>query len=205
MLDLELLRSPSFLLLAFGGGKEIKQKHNATKHVGFLTMCGFFVPFMYVSRAAEASGIEESSARFLVSIIGIVNIVSRVMCGCVSLRTITRHCEFISLQLAERSSESKRAHRAQCGGNSGWSRHDRRAFLQLLLDVRRLLRVFRHRHWLFISHVLVDFVTNFQHALARCAPLYALNCLVSRSSQVPTAFSCCSWALLHSLVRLLRV
>ncbi len=66
MLDVSLLRSPSFLVLALGG---------------FLTMSGFFVPFVYLPRQAEHFGHSKEQATFLVSVLGITNIVARVVSG----------------------------------------------------------------------------------------------------------------------------
>ncbi|XP_076392612.1 monocarboxylate transporter 12 isoform X2 [Megachile rotundata] len=69
MLDLSLLKSPSFLILAISGG---------------LTMMGFYTPFMYVPDRAIRAGVEPSTAMFLVSVIGIGNTVGRVVCGLAS-------------------------------------------------------------------------------------------------------------------------
>ncbi|XP_050589766.1 monocarboxylate transporter 12-B isoform X3 [Bombus affinis] len=69
MLDLSLLKSPSFLILAISGG---------------LTMMGFYTPFMYVPDRAQLAGIEASTAMFLVSVIGIGNTIGRVVCGLAS-------------------------------------------------------------------------------------------------------------------------
>lgn len=69
MLDFKLLKSPSFLLLAIGGA---------------FTMMGFYIPFMYLSGRAVASGINEATAIWLVSTIGIANTVGRVLCGVLS-------------------------------------------------------------------------------------------------------------------------
>lgn len=69
MLDFKLLKSPSFLLLAIGGA---------------FTMMGFYIPFMYLSGRAIASGINEATAIWLVSTIGIANTVGRVLCGVLS-------------------------------------------------------------------------------------------------------------------------
>ena len=74
MVDVKLLKSPSFLLLAFGG---------------FLTMCGFFVPFIYLGRQAIAVGIPKSQATMLVSVLGVVNIVARICCGCGVTRNVS--------------------------------------------------------------------------------------------------------------------
>lgn len=68
MLDYSLLKSPSFLLLAFGG---------------FLTMMGFYVPYMYLAdRAKETMPVEMTV--WLLSTIGIANTVGRVLCGIIS-------------------------------------------------------------------------------------------------------------------------
>ncbi|XP_076637809.1 monocarboxylate transporter 14 isoform X2 [Colletes latitarsis] len=69
MLDLSLLKSPSFLILAISGG---------------LTMMGFYTPFMYVPDRAKLAGIDQSTAMFLVSVIGIGNTIGRVVCGVAS-------------------------------------------------------------------------------------------------------------------------
>lgn len=69
MLDVSLLKSPSFLILAISG---------------FLTMMGFYVPFMYLKDRAEMNGISTSTAVFLVSAVGIANTVGRVLCGIIS-------------------------------------------------------------------------------------------------------------------------
>ncbi|KAI4487264.1 PREDICTED: uncharacterized protein LOC106793402 [Polistes canadensis] len=69
MLDISLLKSPSFLILAISGG---------------LTMMGFYTPFVYLPDRAKMAGIEPSSAMFLVSVIGIGNTIGRVVCGLAS-------------------------------------------------------------------------------------------------------------------------
>lgn len=72
MLDMTLLKSPSFMLLAISG---------------FLCMMGFFVPFMYLQkRTADIPGWGENGAdgAFLVSAIGISNTVARILCGFLS-------------------------------------------------------------------------------------------------------------------------
>ncbi|KAK0077459.1 hypothetical protein PV325_003938 [Microctonus aethiopoides] len=70
MLDLNLLKSPSFLILAISGG---------------LTMMGFFTPFTYLpDRAETAFKLDKTTAGLLVSVIGIANTVGRVACGLAS-------------------------------------------------------------------------------------------------------------------------
>jgi len=69
MLDVSLLKNVSFMLLAFSG---------------FFTMTGFFVPFVYITKRAEAAGIDGDHATFLVSAIGIFNTVARLVCGFLS-------------------------------------------------------------------------------------------------------------------------
>ncbi|CAG5134290.1 unnamed protein product [Candidula unifasciata] len=49
----------------------------------FFCMIGFYVPFVYVPDRAKQIGIEEDSAAFLLSIIGITNTVGRVLTGVV--------------------------------------------------------------------------------------------------------------------------
>lgn len=69
MLDLTLLKSPSFMLLALSG---------------FLTMMGFFVPFMFMKDRAVDAKMEEKTAAFTVAAIGISNTVARIVCGVLS-------------------------------------------------------------------------------------------------------------------------
>ncbi|KAI5726349.1 hypothetical protein M8J76_001091 [Diaphorina citri] len=69
MLDMSLLSSPSFLILCLSG---------------FITMMGFYVPFMYIKERAVLSGMSSKQAMLLVSVIGITNTVGRVVCGLVT-------------------------------------------------------------------------------------------------------------------------
>lgn len=69
MLDVSLLKSPSFILLALSG---------------FFTMMGFFVPFLYLTSRAVGEGMNENIALFLVSAIGISNTIARIVCGLLS-------------------------------------------------------------------------------------------------------------------------
>lgn len=69
MLDMSLLRSPTFMLLSLSG---------------FITMMGFYVPFMYVTDRAERSDMDPSMPVWLVPTIGITNTIGRVVCGMVS-------------------------------------------------------------------------------------------------------------------------
>lgn len=82
MLDTTLLKSPSFLILAASG---------------FLTLSCFFVPFMFIGRnktddvrsctytvsgaLARQRGVDESQTKYLVMLLGMVNLVARVLCG----------------------------------------------------------------------------------------------------------------------------
>lgn len=68
MLDLTLLKSPSFMLLALSG---------------FLTMMGFFVPFLFMKDRAVA-GMKEDTAAYTVAAIGISNTIARIVCGVLS-------------------------------------------------------------------------------------------------------------------------
>ncbi|XP_075168388.1 monocarboxylate transporter 9 [Haematobia irritans] len=69
MLDVTLLKSPSFMLLAFSG---------------FLTMMGFFVPFTFLKPRAVFAGMEESGALQVVSAIGYFNTIARIFCGSIT-------------------------------------------------------------------------------------------------------------------------
>ncbi|CAN7982454.1 unnamed protein product [Ixodes hexagonus] len=71
MLDVSLLTSPTFMTLAISG---------------FLTLAGFFIPFMYIVDKAILSGISPDKAAFILSAIGITNTVGRVFSGWVSDR-----------------------------------------------------------------------------------------------------------------------
>ncbi|XP_023213095.1 uncharacterized protein LOC111615885, partial [Centruroides sculpturatus] len=71
MLDLSLLTSPTFILLAVSG---------------FLTLAGFFVPFIYIIDRAVLIGISDEDATILLSTIGITNTVGRVFSGWMSDR-----------------------------------------------------------------------------------------------------------------------
>ncbi|KAL0275611.1 UNVERIFIED_CONTAM: hypothetical protein PYX00_003413 [Menopon gallinae] len=65
MLDLSLLKSPSFMLLCASG---------------FLTLFGFFVPFMFLTDRATTA-MDRAEAVWLISTIGITNTVGRILCG----------------------------------------------------------------------------------------------------------------------------
>ncbi|XP_022648692.1 monocarboxylate transporter 12-like isoform X3 [Varroa jacobsoni] len=69
MLSFNLLKSPSFWILALSG---------------FLTMMGFFIPFLYLCKAATSKGVEKDKAVVLLAVIGITNTAGRVFCGWVS-------------------------------------------------------------------------------------------------------------------------
>lgn len=69
MLDLSLLKSPSFMLLAVSG---------------FLTMMGFFIPFMFMADRATNGGMDKSIAALTVSAIGVSNTLARIVCGVIS-------------------------------------------------------------------------------------------------------------------------
>lgn len=69
MLDISLLKSPSFVLLSISGS---------------FTLMGFYVPFMYSTERAEHRGMNSSLAIWLVSTIGIANTFGRVICGVLS-------------------------------------------------------------------------------------------------------------------------
>lgn len=69
MLDMTLLKSLSFMLLAISG---------------FFTMLGFFVPFMYITQRAVAGGMDPDVSLYIVSAIGISNTIARIVCGFLS-------------------------------------------------------------------------------------------------------------------------
>ncbi|KAI4458177.1 monocarboxylate transporter [Holotrichia oblita] len=69
MLDISLLKSPSFVLLSISGA---------------FTMMGFYVPFMYLTERAEYRHMHPSFSMWLVSTIGIANTIGRVICGVLS-------------------------------------------------------------------------------------------------------------------------
>lgn len=69
MLDVSLFKSLTFVILTLAG---------------FFTMLGFFVPFMYVKDRGLANDMSEDSTGWLVSTIGVANIVGRVVCGLIS-------------------------------------------------------------------------------------------------------------------------
>ncbi|CAD7002481.1 unnamed protein product [Ceratitis capitata] len=69
MLDVSLLKDPVFMLIGISN---------------IFGMAGLYVPFVYLVDAAKKDGIEENSASFLLSIIGITNTFGRVICGYVA-------------------------------------------------------------------------------------------------------------------------
>lgn len=69
MLDMTLLKSPSFMLLAVSG---------------FLTMMGFFIPFMFMKERGVDGGMDPNTAQWTISAIGISNTVARIICGVLS-------------------------------------------------------------------------------------------------------------------------
>ncbi|KHJ40252.1 hypothetical protein D918_09695 [Trichuris suis] len=71
LIDFKLLRSPSFLLFVFSC---------------FLASVGFNVPYLYLPRQAEMLGNSAELSSLLLSIIGIVNTIGRVVCGWIADR-----------------------------------------------------------------------------------------------------------------------
>ncbi len=51
---------------------------------GFLTMMGFFVPFMFMKDRAMKAEMDASTAGFTIAAIGISNTVARIVCGVLS-------------------------------------------------------------------------------------------------------------------------
>ncbi|XP_026473866.1 monocarboxylate transporter 14 isoform X2 [Ctenocephalides felis] len=72
MLDMNLMRSPSFLLLAFSG---------------FFTMMGYLIPFLYIAQRNKTSGMTDDETAWLLSTIGISNTLTRVICGVLASNT----------------------------------------------------------------------------------------------------------------------
>ncbi|XP_054272035.1 monocarboxylate transporter 13 isoform X2 [Macrosteles quadrilineatus] len=69
MLDINLLTSPTFLLLCISG---------------FITMMGFYIPFMFLTDRAKTAGMDPDLAQWLLSTIGITNTLGRIFCGIVT-------------------------------------------------------------------------------------------------------------------------
>ncbi|KAL7294650.1 hypothetical protein TKK_0011953 [Trichogramma kaykai] len=69
MLDVNLLKSPSLLILALSG---------------CLTMMGFYTPFVHIDKRAGRAGIDSNTATLLISVIGIGNTIGRIGLGYVS-------------------------------------------------------------------------------------------------------------------------
>lgn len=69
LLDVSLFKSPTFVILAVSG---------------FVTMLGFFVPFVYVQHRAAENKMNPEAIEWLVSAIGVANIVGRLVCGMIS-------------------------------------------------------------------------------------------------------------------------
>lgn len=69
MLDMELLKNPAFALIC------------ASNVIG---MMGFCIPFMYIADSAVLKGIDKDKAAFLLSLIGITNMLGRLLFGWLS-------------------------------------------------------------------------------------------------------------------------
>uniref|UniRef100_A0A915AW10 Major facilitator superfamily (MFS) profile domain-containing protein n=1 Tax=Parascaris univalens TaxID=6257 RepID=A0A915AW10_PARUN len=69
MLDISLFTSPSFIILAISG---------------FLTLCCLFVPFIYLGEQASQIGVSKERQAFLLTSLGVTNIVGRILCGIIS-------------------------------------------------------------------------------------------------------------------------
>jgi len=52
----------------------------------FFVFSGFFTPFLYITKVAEENGIPKEKAAFLISIVGIVNIPTRMLFGFIADR-----------------------------------------------------------------------------------------------------------------------
>ncbi|BFZ25529.1 hypothetical protein BsWGS_28568 [Bradybaena similaris] len=66
MFDIRLLLSPVFALLVLSS---------------FVTLLAFYIPFFYLPDKGELVGMSDSSATFLLSIVGITNTIGRLLCG----------------------------------------------------------------------------------------------------------------------------
>ncbi|XP_077563614.1 monocarboxylate transporter 5 isoform X3 [Haemaphysalis longicornis] len=69
MLDMELLKNPAFALVCVSN---------------IVGMMGFCIPFMYIADSAVLKGIDKDKAAFLLSIIGITNMIGRLIFGWLS-------------------------------------------------------------------------------------------------------------------------
>lgn len=69
MLDMSLLKNPVFLMIGISN---------------IFGMAATYIPFVYLPRAAMKDGIAEKPATFLLSVIGLTNIVGRIACGYVA-------------------------------------------------------------------------------------------------------------------------
>lgn len=69
MMDVSLLKDPVFMFIGISN---------------VFGMAGLYVPFVYLVDAAQVDGIDQSSASFLISIIGITNTFGRIACGYVA-------------------------------------------------------------------------------------------------------------------------
>lgn len=66
MLDYNLMKSPSFLLIAL--------------HASFLCL-GFFTTYIFIKDTAIQTGLPDHTAFWLISIIGVANTTGRIACG----------------------------------------------------------------------------------------------------------------------------
>ncbi|XP_052255650.1 monocarboxylate transporter 12-B-like isoform X2 [Dreissena polymorpha] len=74
MFDFSLLKSPTFVLYLMAC---------------FLCMMGFFVPFIYIPEIAKENGMSSSQSAWIISSIGIVNSIGRILVGWVSDKPCT--------------------------------------------------------------------------------------------------------------------
>lgn len=69
MLDLHLLKSPAFIMLAL--------------NAGFTALC-YYTPYMFIKDRALQNGVSEDAAFWLISAIGFSNTIGRIGCGILS-------------------------------------------------------------------------------------------------------------------------
>jgi MCP family monocarboxylic acid transporter-like MFS transporter 14 len=66
IIDITLLKSPSFLLLVMSG---------------LISFLGLFVPFTYIAQRAEETGVSPEISHFLYTALGVSNAVGRLLSG----------------------------------------------------------------------------------------------------------------------------
>lgn len=70
MLDIRLLKSRCFLVLILNA---------------IFTSLGFFIPYMFIKDRAISNGLSEMDSFWLISTIGLLNTIGRVLCGAIAM------------------------------------------------------------------------------------------------------------------------